>query len=180
MGSSDTTFNSESDIACLEGKLILITGGNKGIGKQGVLDLAKHNPSEMCITTRDIDTGDIVLKGTNRLPPKVSIRLLPLDLASFESAKQPMKTFLTSALRLDICTLNVGMMTGPHVTTEEGYEMQFGVNHLGARPTAEAPRASSFEDRVGSSRVEAACGGHRLCGAQEFPTGHRLRFVEIY
>lgn len=130
MGSSDTTFNSESDIACLEGKLILITGGNKGIGKQGVLDLAKHNPSEMCITTRDIDTGDIVLKGTNRLPPKVSIRLLPLDLASFESAKQPMKTFLTSALRLDICTLNVGMMTGPHVTTEEGYEMQFGVNHM--------------------------------------------------
>jgi retinol dehydrogenase-12 len=125
------SFDPAKDIPSLAGKVILITGGNLGLGKQTALDLAKHNPSELWIAARGAETGSAAVAEIKKASPGISIHFLHLDLASFNSVKEAARTFLGSVSRLDILYLNAGIMGGPHVTTEDGYERQFGTNHMG-------------------------------------------------
>ncbi|KAN0117040.1 NAD(P)-binding protein [Hyaloscypha variabilis] len=125
------SFDPAKDIPSLQGKVILITGGNLGLGKQSALDLVKHNPSELWIAARGEETGRAAVEEIKKNSPGVIVKFLPLDLASFKSVKEAARTFLSSASRLDTLYMNAGMMGGPHVTTEDGYEKQFGTNHMG-------------------------------------------------
>ncbi|TVY15704.1 putative oxidoreductase [Lachnellula arida] len=125
------SFNPAKDIPSLAGKVILITGGNLGLGKQTALDLAKHNPSELWIAARSAETGNAAVKEIEKASPGVSVHFVRLDLSSFASVKEAARTFLSSASRLDIYYMNAGIMGGPHVTTADGYERQFGTNHMG-------------------------------------------------
>jgi len=131
MGYKGVPFNPAKDIPSLEGKVILITGGNLGLGKQTALDLAKHNPAELWIAARSEDSGNATVAEVKKISPKVHARFLRLDLSSFKSVKEGAKIFLSSASRLDILYLNAGIMGGPAVITEDGYERQFGTNHMG-------------------------------------------------
>ncbi|TVY94044.1 putative oxidoreductase [Lachnellula willkommii] len=124
-------FNPAKDIPSLAGKVILITGGNLGLGKQTALDLAKHNPSELWIAARSAETGNAAVKEIEEASPGVSVHFVRLDLSSLASVKEAARTFLSSASRLDIYYMNAGIMGGPHVATEDGYERQFGTNHMG-------------------------------------------------
>jgi retinol dehydrogenase-12 len=63
--------------------------------------------------------------------PKAKITFIPLDLSSFSSVKQAASTFTRSSSRLDILLNNAGIMACPPGLTEEGYEIQFGTNHMG-------------------------------------------------
>ena len=131
--SNDTssTFNPATDIPSLNGKVILITGANTGLGKQAALELAKHSPSHVFMTARDPTKGqkavDEVLTTASE---GTKVTLLELDLASFESVKAAAAKFTTLAKRLDILYLNAGFMGAPDSLTQEGYELQMGVNHL--------------------------------------------------
>lgn len=154
-------FNPAKDIPSLAGKVILITGGNLGLGKQTALDLAKHNPSELWLAARSAESGNATVAEIKKASPGVQVHFLPLDLSSFKSVKEAARTFLGSVSRLDIFYMNAGIMGGPHVTTDDGYERQFGTNHVsrpppdrfnsstyftlidGARPSLQAAQASS-------------------------------------
>ncbi|KAM0325785.1 hypothetical protein ACHAQA_007087 [Verticillium albo-atrum] len=131
MVQDNSTFNPARDIPRLDGKVILITGGNIGLGKESALELSKHNPAEIWIAARNSHKADAVLNAIGHQSPGVSVRFLQLDLASFDSIKQAARTFTSSAARLDILLLNAGVMGLPHGVTKEGYEMQFGINHMG-------------------------------------------------
>ncbi|KAE9376609.1 NAD(P)-binding protein [Stipitochalara longipes BDJ] len=131
MVNKGVSFDPARDIPSLQGKVILITGGNLGLGKQSALDLAKHNPSELWIAARGEETGNTAVEEIKKISPGVSVKFLRLDLASFKSVKEAARTFLSAASRLDILYMNAGIMGGPHVTTEDGYERQFGTNHMG-------------------------------------------------
>ncbi|KLO97329.1 alcohol dehydrogenase Bli-4 [Fusarium fujikuroi] len=126
-----SSFDPDRDIPSLEGKVILITGGNVGLGKQSALDLSKHQPSELWIAARSAKKADAVITEIKQTSPGVQARFLELDLASFASIKTAAKTFLSSASRLDILMLNAGIMACPPGQTTEGYEVQFGTNHMG-------------------------------------------------
>jgi retinol dehydrogenase-12 len=125
------SFNPAKDIPSLVGKIILITGGNLGLGKQTAMDLAKHNPSELWIAARSADSGNATVAQIKKASPDVQVHFLPLDLSSFKSIKEAARTFVKSVSRLDILYMNAGIMGGPHVTTDDGYERQFGINHMG-------------------------------------------------
>jgi len=131
MGNKSISFDPAKDIPSLKGKVILITGGNLGLGKQSALDLSKHTPSELWIAARGEESGKAAVEEIRKVSPGVSVKFLRLDLASFKSIKEAARTFLSSVSRLDTLYLNAGMMGGPHVTTEDGYEKQFGTNHMG-------------------------------------------------
>ncbi|TVY16857.1 putative oxidoreductase [Lachnellula arida] len=124
-------FEPAKDIPSLAGKVILITGGSLGLGKQTALDLAKHNPSELWITSRSAGTGKAAVKEIEKASVGVSVHFIRLDLSSFESVKETAKTFRSSVFRLDIFYMNAGIMGGPHDITKDGYERQFGINHMG-------------------------------------------------
>ncbi|KAF3031200.1 hypothetical protein E8E11_000353 [Didymella keratinophila] len=113
--SAPHAFNHSTDVPSLTRKVILITGANSGIGKQTAVELARHDPAQIWITAG----------------PSVDVRLLQLDLTSFESIKAATKIVRAEAVKLDLLMLNAGIMGGPPGVTPGGYEREFGTNHVG-------------------------------------------------
>lgn len=109
-----------------------IITGNAGLGKETILQLAKHNPSRIYLGARNESKAqDAIASIQEQLDSPVDIRYIPLDLASFKSVRAAAEKFTSDSDRLDILVLNAGTMGNPPTTTEEGYEVQFGTNHVG-------------------------------------------------
>ncbi|CAM1511930.1 Fc.00g094430.m01.CDS01 [Cosmosporella sp. VM-42] len=129
MGGFD--FNPDKDISSLEGKVILITGGSDGLGKATALALSKHNPSQVWIAARNAQKAGTAIAEIKRQTQEVSVNFLELDLGSFDSIKNAARTFLASVTRLDLLFFNAGIMATAAGLTKDGYEVQFGTNHVG-------------------------------------------------
>lgn len=112
----------------LQGKRILITGGNSGIGLVAARELAKMGP-EIVLACRDSakTTDALTLINTAADIPAVN---LPVDLASLQSVRDLAERFLGSYDRLDVLINNAGTFPTKQTLTEDGFEMQMGVNHL--------------------------------------------------
>ncbi|KAM0433664.1 hypothetical protein ACHAQK_009098 [Fusarium lateritium] len=125
------SFTPANNISSLSGKVILVTGGNSGLGKQSIIDLARHNPSQIWLAARSLERALEAIADIKEQVPTASIHPLQLDLTSLDSVKLAARTFLKSAARLDILMLNAGIMATPPGITKEGYEIQIGTNHIG-------------------------------------------------
>lgn len=113
----------------MDGKVVLITGANAGIGKETALDLAKRG-AKVYMACRDFNRCEaarleIVKRSQN---PNVFNRTL--DLASLTSIRQFARDFIAEETRLDVLVNNAGLM-GPRRLTADGFEMLIGVNHMG-------------------------------------------------
>ncbi|KAI9883881.1 MAG: hypothetical protein M1823_004346 [Watsoniomyces obsoletus] len=128
---SSVTFNPDEDIPDLSGKVILVTGGNTGLGKETCLQLAKHNPEHLWLAARTASKAEQAISEIKSAVPSARITHLPLDLTSFESISSAVQTFKAGSTRLDILINNAGIMAVPVGVTKEGYEIQLGTNHLG-------------------------------------------------
>ncbi|EAS27434.3 short chain dehydrogenase/reductase [Coccidioides immitis RS] len=125
-------FDPEKDIIDQDGKVILITGGNAGLGKETVLQLAKHNPLRIYLAARNSSKAQAAIDDIQKqLPQHADIRHLPLDLSSFTSIRAAAREFTSSNERLDTLILNAGVMDPLPNRTEDGFEVDFGTNHLG-------------------------------------------------
>ncbi|WYZ36105.1 hypothetical protein EsH8_X_000752 [Colletotrichum jinshuiense] len=126
-------FSPKDDIPDLAGKVIIVTGGSSGLGRESVLQLAKHNPAAIYLTARTEARGIAAIKEVHDAVPeaKGKIKFLELDLASFASIKKAANTFLGLSDRLDILMNNAGLMATPPTLTADGYEVQFGSNYMG-------------------------------------------------
>ncbi|KAK5078967.1 hypothetical protein LTS08_003881 [Lithohypha guttulata] len=127
-------FSPDKDIPDLSGKVILITGANVGLGRESLHQLAKHNPRTIYLAARSKAKADQTIKEINDTLPDTAqstIRFLECDLTSFDSIKKAAKTFTSESDRLDILMNNAGIMACPEGLTNEGYEVQFGTNHVG-------------------------------------------------
>jgi NAD(P)-dependent dehydrogenase (short-subunit alcohol dehydrogenase family) len=62
LGSKSVSFKPESDIPPLDGKVILITGGNIGLGKQCILEYARHNPAQIWLAARNIEKAKVAIE----------------------------------------------------------------------------------------------------------------------
>ena len=127
------TFDPVNDIADLSGKVIIITGANGGLGYESLIHLAKHKPGAIYLCARSKEKYDAAMEGiTAQVPdaPKF-VKYLELDLTSLSSVASAASTFLAANSRLDILMNNAGIMATPPALTKEGYEIQFGTNHVG-------------------------------------------------
>lgn len=129
--SKSVAFEAEKDIPSLNGKVILVTGGNVGLGKQAVLEYARHNPGLIWLGARSIQKANAAIDEIRQQVPNAAIQVLELDLSSFASIKKAAATVLSTSPRLDILMLNAGIMATPPGLTKDGYESQFGTNHMG-------------------------------------------------
>ncbi|KAJ5657490.1 Short-chain dehydrogenase/reductase SDR [Penicillium longicatenatum] len=126
------SFNPDRDIPSLEGKVILLTGGNAGIGKETIRQLSKHNPARIYLAARTESKARVAIESIQKeLSSPADIRYLPLDLCSFKSIRTAAAQFQADSDRLDILILNAGTMGNPATRTEEGFEVQLGTNHVG-------------------------------------------------
>ncbi|KAJ5492681.1 hypothetical protein N7539_001427 [Penicillium diatomitis] len=129
--SSSPRFNPRNDIPGLSGKVIFVTGGNTGLGKETILQLAKHNPERIYLGARSEAKAKAAIGDIKETVPTANIIFLQLDLASLKSVKKAAETLLSETDRLDILVNNAGVMLANSGLTEDGYEINFGTNYMG-------------------------------------------------
>jgi NAD(P)-dependent dehydrogenase (short-subunit alcohol dehydrogenase family) len=119
------------DIADQSGRTALVTGGNSGLGYQTVLQLARKG-AHVLLGARDRARGQAALERLAAEAPGSHIELAQLDVADLTSVERFSAGFLAGGQDLDVLVNNAGVMAIPHrETTAQGYERQFGTNHLG-------------------------------------------------
>ncbi|KAL2088658.1 hypothetical protein ACEWY4_015557 [Coilia grayii] len=116
--------------ARLDGKTVLITGANTGIGKETAVDLAGRG-ARVILACRDLGRAERAAGEIRKRSGNGNVVVKQLDLASLQSVRTLATDLTASEERLDILINNAGIMMCPKWRTEEGFEMQFGVNHLG-------------------------------------------------
>ncbi|RDD36616.1 Retinol dehydrogenase 13 [Trichoplax sp. H2] len=116
--------------ARLDHKTVIITGGNTGIGKETAIDLAKRG-ARIILACRSESKAMDAIRDIIKLSGNSNVVFRKLDLASFQSVRDFAKHFNENEARLDILINNAGVMMCPYTQTADGFEMQFGTNHLG-------------------------------------------------
>lgn len=129
--SKSVPFNPGKGIPSLEGKVILITGGNIGLGKQCVLEYARHQPALIWLAARNTEKAQAAVDDVRQEVPDAAIKTLEMDLSSLDSVVTAARTVTAESDRLDILMLNAGVMAAPPGLTKDGYELQFGTNYVG-------------------------------------------------
>ena len=114
----------------LEGKTAIVTGANTGIGKETAIDLAKRG-ARVIVACRDPKRGADAVRDIKGASKSDEVIMKRLDLASLASVRQFSEEILQEESRIDILINNAGVMLTPYCLTEDGFEMQFGTNHLG-------------------------------------------------
>lgn len=114
----------------MKNKTVIITGANCGLGKATAIELAKRG-ARVILACRNREKAQKALIDIRSESRNGVLKVLELDLSSFESIKKFADEFLLSEERLDVLINNAGIFQCPFMKTKEGFEMQFGVNHLG-------------------------------------------------
>ncbi|KAK7904152.1 hypothetical protein WMY93_016759 [Mugilogobius chulae] len=114
----------------LDGKTVLITGANTGIGKETALDLATRG-ARVIMACRDVDKGEEAAASIRMSCSKADVEVRELDLADTCSIRAFAQKFLREVNQLHILINNAGVMMCPYTKTVDGFEMHIGVNHLG-------------------------------------------------
>jgi NAD(P)-dependent dehydrogenase (short-subunit alcohol dehydrogenase family) len=114
----------------LKGKTALVTGGNIGLGFETVKALASKG-AHVLLAARNEEKGNAAIAEIQKLIPNAQVELLRLDLASQRSIRAAASEVGNKFSQLDLLINNAGIMAMPEMKTEDGFESQFGVNHLG-------------------------------------------------
>jgi NAD(P)-dependent dehydrogenase (short-subunit alcohol dehydrogenase family) len=161
----------------LNGKRILVTGASAGLGVETARALAAHG-AEVIGAARDLSkaqaaTEQVRAQATNG----GSLHLVQLDLASLESVRRCADGLLAAGKPLDVIIANAGVMACPKGTTADGFETQFGTNHLGHFVLVN--RIASLL-RPGSRLVNLSSAGHRFADVDlEDPNFEHTPYAEF-
>jgi len=117
------------NIGSLEGKTIIITGGSSGIGLEAAKGLSSKG-AEVILAVRNMEKGEQAMKLIKELSPDSKIEVMHIELSDLESVKLFAESFALKHKKLDMLINNAGVMVPPLKHTKQGYELQFGTNHL--------------------------------------------------
>ncbi|MBT3159278.1 SDR family oxidoreductase [Streptomyces sp. CHA1] len=115
----------------LSGITAVVTGANSGLGAATTLALAKGG-ARVVMACRDLAKAERTAAAVRRVVPEAKVPLVGLDLADLSSVAEAAEEIgKTSGGRIDLLVNNAGVMALPERRTVDGFEMQFGTNHLG-------------------------------------------------
>ncbi|XP_076827964.1 retinol dehydrogenase 12, like isoform X2 [Brachyhypopomus gauderio] len=123
-------FRPWSSEANLDGKTVVITGANTGIGKETAIDLAKRG-ARVIMGCRNVEKGDAAVKEVIKVSGNQDVICKKLDLADSSSIKEFAQAINSEEKHVNILINNAGVMVCPYEKTADGFEMQIGVNHMG-------------------------------------------------
>src|SRR5690348_14212815 len=118
------------DVPGQQGRLAVVTGANTGLGFETARVLAARGAS-VVLAVRDTDKGKRAADRIAAAAPGADVMVQPLDLASLESIRAAAAALRAAHPRIDLLINNAGVMFPPKQTTPDGFELQFGTNHLG-------------------------------------------------
>ncbi|KAH7101226.1 NAD(P)-binding protein [Auriculariales sp. MPI-PUGE-AT-0066] len=171
-------YDPARDIPSLVGKVALVTGANRGIGFETVLQLARYGAT-VYIGARTLDSARLAARLVEEQVPDALGRLhaLEVNLSDLKSARDAANRFLAAQKNLHILILNAGIMPHPFKKTADGIEDTFAINHLAhfalltpLLPTLEETAKNSPDVRVvilGSEAYLAAPSGGKMLTVDE-------------
>jgi NAD(P)-dependent dehydrogenase (short-subunit alcohol dehydrogenase family) len=119
-----------ADIPDQTGRTAVVTGANGGLGLETARRLAAAR-AHVVMAVRNQEKAEQAAADIRRGAPDASLQLVPLDLGSLESVREAAERILAKHERVDILVNNAGIMAIPERRTVDGFETQFGVDHLG-------------------------------------------------
>src|ERR1700687_2531302 len=158
-GATSTTDDVLSGVN-LKGKRILVTGVSAGIGVETARVVAAHG-AQVVGAVRDLEKAEIATAQVRKdaAANGGSFRLVALDLASLKSVRACADELLARGEAFDVVITNAGVMATPFGHTVDGFETQFGTNHLGHFVLIN--RIASLI-RTGGRLVNVSSAGHRI------------------
>ncbi|MCO4748091.1 MAG: SDR family oxidoreductase [Proteobacteria bacterium] len=120
----------DADIPNQTGRVAIVTGANTGIGFETAKALAAKG-AKVTLACRNLDKGRAAVERIQAELPDAVVALEQLDLSDLGSVQSFAEAFRASHDALDLLILNAGVMVPPESKTAQGFELQFGVNHLG-------------------------------------------------
>ena len=114
----------------MSGKVVLITGGTTGLGKESARALGAAGAT-VIVTARSDEKGQLAVAQLSELVPHGDFSFEVMELSSLDSVRSFTDQFLATHDRLDVLLANAGIMAVPYGKTNDGFELQFGTNHLG-------------------------------------------------
>ncbi len=134
MSQSTATVSSKhwstANIPDQEGKVVVVTGANSGLGFETSRELTRKG-AHVVMGCRTESKALAAIKEIHSEQPDASLEFIPLDLASLDSIQRFAEGFLKSHSKLHILCNNAGVMALPYTKTADGFEMQIGTNHFG-------------------------------------------------
>ncbi|MGB5113260.1 MAG: SDR family NAD(P)-dependent oxidoreductase [Mycobacterium sp.] len=120
----------ESDVPDQSGRVAIVTGSNTGLGYETARVLADRG-AQVVIAVRDTAKGAGAASKIRAAVPDADLKVVALDLGSLQSVRTAAEQLKADYPRIDLLINNAGVMYPPKQTTADGFELQFGTNHLG-------------------------------------------------
>ena len=127
---ADTTADEVLEGIDLSGRVALVTGGTSGLGAESARALASKG-AEVVLTARDAPKGEVVAASIRSSTGNQAVTVEELELADLASVRAFAERFVAEHDSIDILVNNAGVMACPRGATSDGFELQFGTNHLG-------------------------------------------------
>jgi NAD(P)-dependent dehydrogenase (short-subunit alcohol dehydrogenase family) len=120
-----------ADVPDQTGRVAIVTGSNTGLGYETALVLANRG-ARVVLAVRDTDKGKAAAARIVGASPRADVAVQPLDLGSLQSIRTSAEEIKAAYPRIDLLINNAGVMyPSPRQATKDGFELQFGTNHLG-------------------------------------------------
>ncbi|WP_094287851.1 SDR family NAD(P)-dependent oxidoreductase [Mycobacterium lehmannii] len=160
-----------ADIPDQSGRTAIVTGANSGLGYDTAAALAGAGAA-VVLAVRNLDKGREAVEGIKRSSPDAVVSLQELDLSSLDSVRRAADELRAAHPRIDLLINNAGVMYVPsRETTKDGFEMQFGTNHLGHFALT-GLLLDNLRSVDGSRIVTVSSVGHRIMARIRFEDPH--------
>jgi NAD(P)-dependent dehydrogenase (short-subunit alcohol dehydrogenase family) len=169
-----------ADVPDQDGRTAVITGANSGIGFEAARVLAEHGAA-VILACRDVSKAKDAAGRIAATAPQATVTTVRLDLASLASVREAADEIRASHDALDLLINNAGLMMPPRGVTADGFELQFGTNHLG-----HFALTGLLLDRLlpvkGSRVVTVSSNGHRAgrINFEDLQSERRYRRMSAY
>lgn len=124
------TVWSEKDVPDQTGRTFIITGATSGIGYETGVVLAERG-ANVILACRNVEKANEATKKIFALTQNKNVSVEKLDLSSLKSVRECAQIIQSKYNKIDVLINNAGVMVPPYQLTEDGFELQFGTNHLG-------------------------------------------------
>lgn len=155
-----------ADIGDLSDRVAVVTGANTGLGLETARELAR-NGARVVLAVRNLDRGQAAIDDIRSDQPDALLDLAELDLSSLDSIRTAADALRAEHERIDLLINNAGVMYTPKTLTADGFELQFGTNHLGHFAFTGLVLDRLLEV-AGSRIVTVSSIGHRIRSAIDF------------
>jgi NAD(P)-dependent dehydrogenase (short-subunit alcohol dehydrogenase family) len=149
-----------ADMTDQSDRVAIVTGANSGLGLVATRELARRG-GNVVMACRDKDKGVAALRAIEREIPDARLVFEALDLASLDSVRRFAEHYRKSYDGLDLLINNAGVMATPRLYTHDGFELQFGTNHLGHFALS-ALMIGEMEGSVDARVVTVSSPAHRM------------------